>query len=128
MNRITLLLKNTILLSAMAGLILAQDVMSLESAVSFALENNHDIKIALNNTAIAGNNATLGNAGLLPQLQLTAGKSYSVTDNTLTFEYSPVPIETTGAVSQNNSASLGISGVLFNGGKNFYTYRSLLKS
>ncbi len=128
MNRITSLVKNVLLLSIFTGLVLMQDEMSLETAISFALENNHDIKIALNNNVIAENNASPGNAGLLPQLQLTAGKSYSVTDNTLTFEYSPVPIKTTGAVSQNNSAALGISGVLFNGGKNYYTYRSLLKS
>ncbi len=102
--------------------------MTLKEAVSFALENNHDIKIALNNFSIMENNASLGNAGLLPQLNLSGGTSYSKKDNTLTFSFSPEPDKTTGAVTTNRQASLGISGVLFSGGKNYFTYRSLQKS
>jgi outer membrane protein len=47
-------------------------VLSLNEAVRLALANNPRIGIARNDAAIASNEHTLGNAGLLPSLDLTA--------------------------------------------------------
>jgi outer membrane protein TolC len=48
----------------------AQDapMLTLKDAVEIALKNNYNIKLSQNNSAIASNNVTLGNAGVLPQV------------------------------------------------------------
>lgn len=43
-------------------------VLTLKEALEIALKNNYNIKLSQNNTTIAGNNVTLGNAGFLPQV------------------------------------------------------------
>ena len=42
----------------------AQEIITLESAVKLALENNYEIKIASNNSLIATTNVAIGNAGI----------------------------------------------------------------
>lgn len=48
----------------------AQDapLLTLKDAVEIALKNNYNIKLSQNNKTIAANNVTLGNAGILPQV------------------------------------------------------------
>jgi len=48
----------------------AQDapLLTLKEAVEIALKNNYNIKLSQNNKTIAANNVTLGNAGILPQV------------------------------------------------------------
>jgi outer membrane protein len=41
-------------------------LLTLRDAVEIALKNNYNIKLAQNNTTIAKNNVTIGNAGMLP--------------------------------------------------------------
>lgn len=41
-------------------------LLTVENAVSIALQNNYNIRLAKNNTTIAATNVTLGNAGILP--------------------------------------------------------------
>ncbi len=62
--------------------ILAQNVplLTLEDAVSIALKNNYDIRLAKNNTVIAATNVTLGNAGYLPVLGASVTTNSSVLD------------------------------------------------
>ena len=43
-------------------------MLTLREAVEIALKNNYNIKLAQNNNAIAKNNVTPGNAGILPQV------------------------------------------------------------
>jgi outer membrane protein TolC len=53
----------------------AQEVYDLKRCLETALEKNYDIRIIRNEERIASNNATAGNAGLLPSLDLNAGYS-----------------------------------------------------
>lgn len=46
----------------------AQDILTLEQAITIGLDNSYAIRIAKNETLIAQNNNTLGNAGFLPQV------------------------------------------------------------
>ena len=46
----------------------AQEVLTLEEAITIALENNYEIKIATNNLKIDETNNNLANAGVLPTL------------------------------------------------------------
>lgn len=41
-------------------------LLTLKEAVEIALKNNYNIKLSQNNSTIASNNVTLGNAGILP--------------------------------------------------------------
>lgn len=56
----------------------AQEKMSLEQVISMALENNYQIKIARNLAAIESNNAHVGNAGMLPSVDLNGQWNNSV--------------------------------------------------
>ena len=58
------------------GPVLAQEVLTLEQAIRSGLENNFGIRIAENDEEVATNNNRAGNAGMLPILDLEAGKSY----------------------------------------------------
>lgn len=53
----------------------AQEILTAEQAVKIALENNYDIKMVANDLRIDKENATIGNAGMLPSV------SASITDN-----------------------------------------------
>ena len=57
----------------------AQEVLTLEEAITIALENNYEIKIATNNLKIDETNNNLANAGVLPTL------SANVTNNNSQF-------------------------------------------
>lgn len=53
----------------------SQEILSLEDAIRIGLENSFSIQIARNNIEIAKNNNTLGNAGLLPRIDLNINQS-----------------------------------------------------
>ena len=65
------------LLASGAG---AQEVMSLEQAVSIGLTNNYGIIISQNEQKEAKNNASLGNAGMLPSVGVNAGLAKGLYD------------------------------------------------
>jgi outer membrane protein TolC len=56
----------------------AQDVYDLKRVLETGLERNYDIRIIRNEQEIAGNNATPGNAGLLPTADVSAGYNGSL--------------------------------------------------
>ncbi|NQT97206.1 MAG: TolC family protein, partial [Candidatus Marinimicrobia bacterium] len=105
---------------ALTGLILAAspENLSLENAFKAALKNNYQIQIARNLTEVSDNNATLGNAGLLPSLNASTGANY--TD----FDGIQNGFVVDGA-STNTSAGLSLSYTLFNGLSQIYAYRNL---
>lgn len=62
----------------------AQEVLTLESAVKIALENNYEIKIATNNLTIEKTNVAIGNAGMLPKLTATVVDNNSIQNSSQT--------------------------------------------
>lgn len=58
----------------------AQEILTLDDAVRIGLENNYSIIIQKNSAEIAGNNNTIGNAGFLPSINLSATQNNTVTD------------------------------------------------
>ena len=84
----------------------AQEIYDLKRCLETALEKNYDIRMVRNEQQIAANNATIGNAGLLPTLDLSAG--YSGTLNNTNQEYND------GTTNKNNNilnqgANLGLN-------------------
>ena len=57
-----------ILLIASSCSVLAQEMLTLSDAIDVTLRNNYDIRIAQLDTVVSNNNATAGNAGLLPNI------------------------------------------------------------
>jgi outer membrane protein TolC len=62
----------------------AQEILKLEDAVKFALENNYEIKISENNLKIDETNSTAGNAGMLPIINASLVNNNSILKSTQT--------------------------------------------
>lgn len=71
-----------IILAASAALgVKAQEVYSLRQCIETGLERNYSIRIIRNEQQISDNNATPGNAGYLPTVDMSGGFSGSVNNN-----------------------------------------------
>ena len=100
--------------------------ITLEEAIDIALKENFDIQLAKNQLRIAENNNTVGNAGLLPRLDLNGGYEYSSNSTKTEFANPELPpIEATGAVTQVMNANAVVSYNLFSGGRRVNTRRQL---
>ena len=97
----------------MGGIGYPEEPLRFEDAISIALEKNHQVKIARNTAAIAGNNVHIGNADLLPAVGLSTGASF--TDN------SPV----TGGSATTTDAGVQVTYTLFDGLGNLYRFKNL---
>ena len=104
----------------------AQEVLALDQAISTALEHNHNLKIAELSSQQAANAATIGNAGMLPNLVATAGANVSQQNSNLEFATGQTQ-DVEGAQSLSQNMSLGISQTLFAGGRIQRSY-ALLKT
>lgn len=106
-------------LIVIAVAVAAQDTLSLDQAIRLALVNEHGIRIARNDAAIAEEAATAGNAGLLPRIDATGRGSYSNQDTKLDFVEGIPDVERNGVVNTALSGQLGLTYTLFNGMGNF---------
>jgi len=100
--------------------VMAQDTLKLSDAIQIGLENNLNIKISEGQKEIANNNNTLGNAGFLPTLDLSAAQRYTV-ENTSQQFISGDTQNRDGAKSNNFSAGAVINWTIFDGTTMFYT-------
>jgi len=82
--------------------LLAQEALTLESAIQIALSNNLNIKVAKNQAEVSSNNATKGNAGLLPSLSASGGTNYT--------EHSVDEISSSGALNFSYTLFDGLGG------------------
>ncbi|RTZ03285.1 TolC family protein [Flavobacterium sp. RSP49] len=83
----------------------AQEVLTLESAIKIALENNYEIKIAANNLKIEKTNVAIGNAGMLPIVTASVVDNNSVQNSSQTRQDGA---ETELDNAKNNSLSYGV--------------------
>ena len=98
----------------------AQELLTLEEALAVARENNYALRIARGEVDIAANNASVGNAGFLPSLSLSAGRNGSVSNSNQTF-IGREPTERVGALSNRRSAAALLDWTLFDGLSRFAT-------
>ena len=104
----------------------AQEVLALDQAIAASLEHNHNLKIAELSSQQAANAATMGNAGMLPNIVATAGANVSQQNSNLEFATGQTQ-DVEGAQSMSQNMSLGISQTLFAGGRIQRSY-ALLKT
>ncbi|MDZ7715951.1 MAG: TolC family protein [Balneolaceae bacterium] len=107
--------------------IYAQDTLSVDRAVQIGMENNFSIRIARNESELAVNNNSLGNAGFLPSLSATGSRIYRNENNSQEFAaQSGIPNQTTNnAKSNSTNASASLSWTIFDGLKMFTTREKL---
>lgn len=74
----------------------SQNLLTPEEALRIGLENNFGILLVRNDKAIAENNTTIGNAGMLPRINLSGSRNFSVNDSRQEF--------LTGQVNERNNA------------------------
>jgi len=102
----------------------AQEKLTLQEAISIAMQNNYDIKISKNNIAIAKNNANIGNAGMLPNLAATYSNGGSI-QNTRQTPATGADRVITGARSTNNDIGADLNWTVFDGFSMFANYERL---
>ena len=54
----------------------AQELLTLEEAVRQGLEQNFEVRLAQNDQLVSTNNNSVGNAGMLPTVDVVASKNY----------------------------------------------------
>nr|WP_315222921.1 TolC family protein [uncultured Flavobacterium sp.] len=96
----------------------AQEVLTIESAIKIALENNFEIRIAKNTSKISETNVTLGNAGMLPTATASVVDNNSIQNSSQTRQDGT---STSLNNAKNNSLTYGVSlgWTIFDGMKMF---------
>ena len=93
----------------------AQELLTFDNAIELAMRQNHQIEIARNNAKTAQNNVHIGNAGLLPRIDLSGSAQYQNTT---------LPGSSEEATTS-NSAQIQASYTLFDGFGNIYQFKKL---
>jgi outer membrane protein TolC len=84
----------------------AQEIVTLETAVKIALENNYEIKIASNNSLINKTNVAIGNAGMLPTVAATLTTNNRIQNSSQTLQSGVVNSLDN---AKNNSLNYGVN-------------------
>ncbi len=93
---------------------LGQNMLSMEEAIATAVENNHDLRIARNNTQIADVEASTLNSGYLPSLSASGGINYSDENQSVTFS-DGTSTSIDGAITESYNASITAEYLIFDG-------------
>lgn len=101
----------------------SQDVLTVEEAIQIGLNNNFGIQLSQNESEIASNNRTLGNAGFLPTIELSASLTERVEDSE--FEAGGESQTTSGARSSVKNAAVNLDWTIFDGLQMFAVYDRL---
>ena len=103
-----------IIISCAIASMQAQEQYDLKRCIETGIEQNYSIRIVRNEQQVANNNATWGNAGALPTLDLTANGSAAM-DNTHRKLNDGTSEDTNGATSEAAQAALSLNWMLFDG-------------
>jgi len=114
-----------LLLLTGVGVAQAQESLSLAQALDLALARNYTVRMARNDGQVAENNYTLGNAGFLPSLSLSAGYSGTLANTKQQFLGQDAATDRTGAQTTRQSAGAVLNWTVFDGLGRRATYRRL---
>jgi outer membrane protein TolC len=99
---------------------LVQDSLTIEQAIATALQNNYDIELARNDSAIAAIDYSYRNVALLPQLNANGGVLYNNNNQNITLA-DGTKRNRSGLRTNNTNAVVGLDWVVFDGFKMFVT-------
>ncbi|WP_255563209.1 MULTISPECIES: TolC family protein [Mucilaginibacter] len=97
--------------------------LSLRDAIEVALKNNYNIKLSQNNSTIAGNNVTLGNAGFLPVV--TGDAALNASRQQIQQTRNDRTVNNLRANNSNNSYGVNLNWTIFDGFNMFANYDML---
>ena len=106
-----------IIVCCAAGNLQAQQHYTLKSCLETGLEKNYSIRMVRNEEQISKNNATLGNAGYLPTLDLSAGFSGNINDTETEARSTGEKTKTSGVFDKTLNAGLNLNWTIFDGFK-----------
>lgn len=92
----------------------AQNELSLNELIERALQENYQIRIVRNGERTADNNNTRGNAGMLPEVNLTGQRRTSINNSQQQF-FTGDSQQATNARSTSTSANLEVNWLVFDG-------------
>lgn len=92
----------------------AQEVYSLKRCIETGLERNYSIRIIRNEQQISDNNATVGNAGYLPTVDMSGGFSGTVNNNNSRMTDGTTE-KSNGVTSETANVGLNINWTVFDG-------------
>jgi outer membrane protein TolC len=101
-----------------------QNVYGLKDCISIGLERNFSILVAKNDETISKNNFTLGNAGLLPTIDLTGQHLGTLNNSTLNLTDGTHSVSN-GIFNTNTIGSVSLGMNIFSGFKAVTTYKKL---
>lgn len=91
-----------------------QDTLKLDLAIVIAMQNNYDITLAAKDSRIAELNNTLGEAGMLPTLNVTGARTMSI-NNTYQKYYDGTEKQSPNARNNSISAGAALAWTIFDG-------------
>lgn len=92
----------------------AQDVYNLKRCIETGLERNYSIRIIRNEQQISDNNATIGNAGYLPTVDMSGGFSGTVNNNNNRMTDGTTE-KSNGVTSETANVGLNVNWTVFDG-------------
>lgn len=98
----------------------AQSFLSIDEVIQIALKNNYDIMVSRNDGLIDRANNTVGNAGMLPNINFNANGSIS-TKNTFQRDAGASDYTSSTLSNPTHGANVALNWTLFDGGKMFIT-------
>lgn len=112
------------IIKAQPGKVPGAPVLTLKDAMEIALQNNYSIQLSRNTSKIAGNNVTLGNAGILPTISGTYTIANSILNTTQTRSDNTVN-RIIGANNTGHNYGATLNWTIFDGFNMFATYDAL---
>ena len=115
----------SILVLSAAPLAHAQQIYTLKSCLEQGLQNNYSLRITHNEEQVSKNNATLGNAGYLPTVDLTAGYQNSVSTTKNTLRETGETVTDKNVMDQTLDVGVDLNWTIFDGFNISTTYKQL---
>jgi outer membrane protein len=106
--------------------VISQELLSLDKALAIGLANNYGVIIAQKNLEVARNNASPGNAGMLPKIGVNAGYINGLSDAKVSV-VTGSELDNSSAHSDLIAAGIALTWTAFDGLKMFITYERLKK-
>lgn len=113
-----------IVLLAFVPKVMAQEILTVDQAVKIALKNNYDIKIATNELSVDKENNSIGNAGMLPEINASLTKNNSIQNSKQTQSNGDVR-ELDNAKNNRLEYGVNLGWTVFDGLKMFARYDQL---
>ena len=99
--------------------------LTLRKCLEIGLEQNYDVRIVRNEERISDNDATAGNAGMLPEIGLSTGYSGTLDNDRTTTPRDGDAMSESGVYDQTASVGLAVNWTLFDGFRIRTNYKRL---